>query len=319
MPVLLCVPEYAPDTGHEDRWNHSSPFYAVVCDEWKGVVTSRTSFDLMKKRYPHARTWEAVPWSTFHRMWALDCTEYHFHDHDTPTKLKSSTTPDSSVLSLPSSLTDSMTSHHPFPRPSRSPTSATPPSHSPVPRGASSPPASLTKSNIAREELAFLAGFRPGPGPISPQQLNQQFARVLCPQAVVSSPTQLMREDSPGASFEMQGSTVCIAAQTVEATLRVGGRIRVKSKVPTPTELCEALHTPSRTPLVDREESKPRARAVDASANLSHMVYAVSGHNRIFQNRRRALAVFYGSPGTDLLCTRDDNEVFNFLAEDMNT
>jgi hypothetical protein len=39
--ILLCEPKYAPDPGHEDRYEHPGPFYAVVCKEWRGVVTSK--------------------------------------------------------------------------------------------------------------------------------------------------------------------------------------------------------------------------------------------------------------------------------------
>jgi hypothetical protein len=39
--ILLCKPKYTPDPGHEDRYKHLGPFYAVVCKEWWGVVTSK--------------------------------------------------------------------------------------------------------------------------------------------------------------------------------------------------------------------------------------------------------------------------------------
>ncbi|KAJ7772499.1 hypothetical protein B0H14DRAFT_3508982 [Mycena olivaceomarginata] len=77
--ILLCEPKYAPDPGHEDRYKHPGPFYAVVCKEWRGVVTSKTSRKRMMEQYPHAYTWEASPWWTFDRRWTLDCTEYHEH------------------------------------------------------------------------------------------------------------------------------------------------------------------------------------------------------------------------------------------------
>jgi rubredoxin len=39
--VLLCTPVYAPDPGHEDQDTHTGGYFAVVHDEWKGVVTSQ--------------------------------------------------------------------------------------------------------------------------------------------------------------------------------------------------------------------------------------------------------------------------------------
>jgi hypothetical protein len=38
--VLLCIPIYSPDAGHEDRDTHTGGFFAVVHENFKGVVTS---------------------------------------------------------------------------------------------------------------------------------------------------------------------------------------------------------------------------------------------------------------------------------------
>jgi hypothetical protein len=42
--MLLCIPIYKPDRGHEDKDTHTSGFFAVVHDDWKGVVTSECVF-----------------------------------------------------------------------------------------------------------------------------------------------------------------------------------------------------------------------------------------------------------------------------------
>jgi hypothetical protein len=42
--VLLCIPIYKADLGHEDRDAHTGGFYAVVHPEWMGVVTSGCVF-----------------------------------------------------------------------------------------------------------------------------------------------------------------------------------------------------------------------------------------------------------------------------------
>jgi rubredoxin len=42
--VLLCIPIYKPDRGHEDKDTHTGGFFAVVHDDWKGVVTSECVF-----------------------------------------------------------------------------------------------------------------------------------------------------------------------------------------------------------------------------------------------------------------------------------
>ncbi|KAJ7145933.1 hypothetical protein C8R44DRAFT_863758 [Mycena epipterygia] len=292
--------------------------YAEDCIGCQG---NSASLERMLKCYPRARTWEAAPWSTFHRMWDLDCTEYH--DHGSHPSAMIAITPDSSVPSSPSSLTDSTTSRHPSPPPPRLPIPVTSPSHSSAPRAtASSLPGSPAKSKITKEELAFLSSFRPGPGPISPQRLSLQFARVLGPQAVVPSSTQPACEDAPATSLETRASSLRIGAETVEATLRAGGRICVK-KAPAPVEQREAPHTPPRALRADLEHAARSPRAartgheqLQRQPSADPILYVVSGHNRVFQKRKRAMAVFHGSPGAELLFTRDENEAFDFFEED---
>ncbi|KAJ7694028.1 hypothetical protein B0H14DRAFT_3530851 [Mycena olivaceomarginata] len=47
------------------------------------------------------------------------------------------------------------------------------------------------------------------------------------------------------------------------------------------------------------------------------VMYTVSGRQHIFQNRDRAVAVLKRSPGAELLFTNDEDELFEFLAEDL--
>jgi hypothetical protein len=42
--VLLCTPIYKPDLGHEDKDTHTGGFFAVIHNDWKGVVTSEYAF-----------------------------------------------------------------------------------------------------------------------------------------------------------------------------------------------------------------------------------------------------------------------------------
>ncbi|KAF7367671.1 hypothetical protein MSAN_00830800 [Mycena sanguinolenta] len=76
--ILLCTLIYAPDPGHEDQEMHSE-FYAIVHDDWKGIVTSSNTMARMLKVYPGARTFQATSWSEFIKTWNLNCTEYHDH------------------------------------------------------------------------------------------------------------------------------------------------------------------------------------------------------------------------------------------------
>ncbi|KAJ7300358.1 hypothetical protein DFH08DRAFT_828531 [Mycena albidolilacea] len=244
--ALLCTPEYIPDASHEDRWAHPGPFYAVVSKEWVGAVTSRTSLSRMLKRYPGARTWQAAPWPTFERMWNLDCTEYHEHGGDLAPFIP--ITPDSSPPSSPSSLSDSVASR----QSSTTSSALLSPRHTPI----LSPPPSPGKSQakLTKDELALLASFRPGPGPISPQRLKQQFERILGPRAVVISPSS-----QPTAQEEYHpGEKLRIVRATVEATLCAGGQVRAERK---PSADLEQPQTPPRMLRTERGSSHEAAQS----------------------------------------------------------
>ncbi|KAJ7772495.1 hypothetical protein B0H14DRAFT_2632323 [Mycena olivaceomarginata] len=47
------------------------------------------------------------------------------------------------------------------------------------------------------------------------------------------------------------------------------------------------------------------------------VMYAVSGKQRIFRNRDRAVAILKRSPGAELLFSDDENKLFDFLAKDL--
>ncbi|KAJ7688269.1 hypothetical protein B0H17DRAFT_1135724 [Mycena rosella] len=235
--ILLCEPRYAPDAGHENKWTHPGPFYALVCKEWRGAVTSRytflflcvvpplihrsTSLQRMLELYPHASTWEAAPYLTFLRMWNLDCAEYHNHEGEVPFK-----PPASEPLPTPASAAPPPYCSFKAERGDSalmskkgSPDFVIQPQHDvfqPAGRGASElskqeleelgslimrPPKKEPGSGalpLTKQELDHLASFRPWPGPISPQRLNQQFVRALGAQAAVPVvPTSAPRPSSP--------------------------------------------------------------------------------------------------------------------------
>ncbi|KAJ7834642.1 hypothetical protein B0H14DRAFT_3709244 [Mycena olivaceomarginata] len=180
---------YAPDPGHEDRYKHPGPFYAVVCKDWRGVVTSKASRSRMMELYPDAYTWEASPWWTFDRRWTLDCAEYHEHEGERAVADEPicPATPDSREPSSPSTLSESTAWHAPSPAPP-----------------------------FSTEELAHLASFRPGPGPTSSARLTQQFTRVLGPQAAVPG-------KPPTASPAKRKTT--LFAHEVATALHAGGKV----------------------------------------------------------------------------------------------
>ncbi|KAJ7796920.1 hypothetical protein B0H14DRAFT_3549500 [Mycena olivaceomarginata] len=261
-----------PDPGHEDRWDHPGPFYAVVSEtaKWRGVVTSSASLERMKQRYPDARTFKASPWLRFDELWTMDCNEYHNHEgeHPAPEGQTHYGTPESSAPSSPSTLTESTASRPPSPSPS---------SASPTKSGLRKENAPRNASRMSKEELAYLASSRPSPGPISKNRLTQQFARVLGPQAVAPFVLPRAREEPRTTSPARQRTHPAITAAENNVVEKIDAGAR------------------SSTPVL----------------------YAVSGRNRVFKDRNRAMAVLQGTPGADLLFTRNEDELFEFLAEEV--
>ncbi|KAJ6521650.1 hypothetical protein DFH09DRAFT_1331067 [Mycena vulgaris] len=298
-------------------------------------MSHSASLKRMLERYPHAYTWEAAPWATFDRMWNLDCSEYHYHEGEHPAEAISTlgehhAMPEPSIPSPPSPPIKSISLRLP---PSPPPPYVSPskirPHDGHVCSAKDSKPTqdSLAKTclrdgharsntddaKLSKEALDYLASFRPGAGPISPRRLNQQFARVLGPQAVAPSVVQppassrhTPRVDAPNSSLH---HTPCADSPAITWVQH------------------------PRAPRVAREESKRRSedastreeskhRGEDASIEVrvrgsEAVMYAVSGHNRVFRDRDRAVALLKRTPGADLVFTRDEDEVFEFLAEDI--
>ncbi|KAJ7792121.1 hypothetical protein B0H14DRAFT_2624291 [Mycena olivaceomarginata] len=236
--ILLCEPKYAPDPGHEDRYEHPGPFYAVVCKEWRGVVTSKASRKRMMEQYPHAYTWEASPWWTFDRRWTLDCTEYHEHEGEHPVADEPirPVTPDS---------------------------------------GQRQPPPSTDSGSSPR---------RPGSASISPPRLTAT-------------------EDANGWAREVEHGPVHMIAEQGAREAEEGEESQGENLGPRQRKEVEVF--------VGERAQENRAQGP------ATVMYAVSGKQRIFRNRDRAVAVLKRSPGAELLFSNNENKLFDFLAEDL--
>jgi hypothetical protein len=135
-------------------------------------------------------------------MWNHDCTEFHDHRSKAPSPREfTPLSPESSVPSSPSTLSDSTASRAPSPE--------TPLQLSPTKRERQkqrnaayyqhlvAEDARIAADEVRaaealkrQEELALLAAFRPPPIPISPRRLEQQFIRVLGPASVFRAPPE---------------------------------------------------------------------------------------------------------------------------------
>ncbi|KAJ7209358.1 hypothetical protein B0H12DRAFT_1079848 [Mycena haematopus] len=296
---FLCTPAFVPDPGHGDEFNHPGPFYAIFCREFRGCVTSRVSRDKLLTLYPHASTWEAPTWADFIRVWTHECTEYHDHNGDpgyvppgvfVPLSPSPESTPPSSPSSL-STSTVSLASESAHPH-------AAPPQPSMLP---STPTKRTSSAPLTKEDLTFLANFRPGPEPLSPQRANQLFARVLGQDAVrhLSAPRR-----QPAVQLPM--------AHEVADAMRAGARL-AKGK-----DGGIRFVWPEAGPVEEDVEARHRfVEDITSDARCAPpapLMFAVSGSNRIFQDRSRAMAALKRNPSADLIFTRDEDEAFAFLA-----
>ncbi|KAJ7202706.1 hypothetical protein B0H12DRAFT_1080787 [Mycena haematopus] len=95
--LMFCLPVFAPDPGHEDKSAHDASvrarYYAVVSEEWRGVVTSQTALDKKLGQYPNARTFSAPTWRLVMDLWNTDCERNHDHKptHDLGPRTSAST------------------------------------------------------------------------------------------------------------------------------------------------------------------------------------------------------------------------------------
>jgi hypothetical protein len=120
---------------------------------------------------------------------------------------------------------------------------------------------------MSKEELAYLASSRPPPGPISKNRLTQQFARVLGLQAVTPFVLPRVREEPRTTSPARQRTHPAITAAEVQAAPHMG-----------PIQSSRASHSVARQNNV--------VEKIDAGTRSSTPVlYAVSGRNRVFQDR----------------------------------
>ncbi|KAJ7737037.1 hypothetical protein B0H16DRAFT_1466316 [Mycena metata] len=268
------TPSYHAAHGFEDinLEEYTGTFYAVITDNWQGFAISK---------FPHAITWSAEGWSSFKTRW-----------YSTPPSSPSSTVLSISRSPSPSELSVSR---------SPSPSPPTPPS---IPPASPPPPPPVSLPPITREELMELAAFRPGPGPTSSRRLEQQFARVLGPEAVrprnhnQDAPPPL--EPAPTTYVDRRrrrAGDIYDSEEDKSVPREPSRRMRRGVQQPEP-EPVRTFHSAAHNPL----------RQADI-----HAFYAVSGVNCIFTNKERAIAVWRKTPNADFFLNDDEDAVWEFL------
>ncbi|KAJ7726038.1 hypothetical protein DFH07DRAFT_782845 [Mycena maculata] len=302
-PRLLDLLSVASDSGPDED---QLPVWPVC------IPASR---DRLAHQYPHAFIFEAPTWGALLRRWFLECEEFHWH----PENQWSPFTPLSTAPSSPLTLTTSTPSRTPSPpaladdariaavdAALEKPPSATPQAPPPsklslrerqAQRNAKynnyleAEDARLAADAAAqkKEELMYLASTR---GSASPERMRQQFARVLGPVSVLEWPPP-----GPSDSLVAQG----LGGEPDPVLLNPLGQTqtchqRLAMPAALPTENC------------DRE-------GVEQGWGEAPVMYAVSGRNRVFRDRERAMAALKESPGAELVFTRNEVELFQFLED----
>ncbi|KAJ7770872.1 hypothetical protein DFH07DRAFT_953869 [Mycena maculata] len=253
----------------------------------------------MKENYPDALTFYAPTWFLFHKHWVPECTEYHNHEIQV-------SSPPSSPLSSPSTLSESTASRAPSPTlaPFSEPTKKTMKTPRKLKSVASKDERVVKGHNhgLSKEDLAHLAAFRPPPVPLSPERANQQFARALGLKALIrddpcwaihAAPMLYMVEGHAGSfrkgAFSYPSFFGYFADWTELAFIRDA------------SELFDFLAS-----IADEKTQRQESAPFIAMNTL----YGVSGHKRV----DRAVAVLTRTPGAELVFSSDEEEFWDLLA-----
>ncbi|KAJ7690436.1 hypothetical protein B0H14DRAFT_2652407 [Mycena olivaceomarginata] len=319
-PILLCQPIYAPDPGHEDRWKHTGPFYAVVCRRWRGVVTSRETLARMKIQYPEALTWEAPSWIVRSTMSTWMKTHRPSpprpqHPPPSPHRLRPQPALPAPVLPVPASPTKpslkdrkkQRTEAHYKWLVAEDARIATENARA-AEESSRAPDPSPSTEKLSKDDLAHLASFVNAP--VSPMRLKQQLASVLGPHAVLTDPppkiTPIIASDNT--SQEDPPPLVDISNDEAPPPLiDEGGRCATASNGP----------LPAFNPLNYGMSLRPtlNAHAHERPCQIKALLYAENGPNLLWkglENGRHCIP-----RGAELLCTRDEEEAVSFLTDEV--
>ncbi|KAF8179787.1 hypothetical protein K438DRAFT_1977148 [Mycena galopus ATCC 62051] len=277
--LLLCEPIYAPDPGHKDRLTHNT-FFAVVHEDWRGVVTSENTITRMLNAYPKARTFHANTWSRFDELWTEDCKEWHEHPNAIPV----------------------------------------PASKMPSPRNKGELPTEdarkrefVVKENLRRN----LALTRPPPVPIDAARADAMFTSVLGPHAAAPSRADLARLIASTGPASRRAASAQSPSELADGISAMAVKLPPTYDARIHGTLNRHAHTRASPPalpiepldgkLTDGEGMERHWTGLDAP-----VMYAVSGHRRL----DRAVAVFKATPGADLAYSRNTDDLLCFLEEE---
>ncbi|KAF8190032.1 hypothetical protein K438DRAFT_1971512 [Mycena galopus ATCC 62051] len=289
--LLLCEPISAPDPGHEDQFSHNA-FFAIIHEDWMGVVTSDNTIVRMLHVYPKARTFRTTTCSRFEALWNLDCTEYHEHPNAVP---------------MPASK---------MPSPRKKGELPTEDTHNRE---------LIVKANIQRN----LGRTRPPAVPVDAARADAMFTRVLGPQAAAPSLPALASRIAATSRAVAPNAAPMSVSELAEGFARRPGAVPISHcehvavitalnrESPLTAGLADAIAAVAigeSTPRILPDAELPERDWARNAKTRPPILYAVSSHNRL----EHAVAVLKATPGAVLAFSSDEDELLHFLEEEDN-
>ncbi|KAJ7719763.1 hypothetical protein B0H14DRAFT_2642889 [Mycena olivaceomarginata] len=302
--TLLCVPIYSPDAGHENRQTHTGGFFAVIHDNWKGVVTSEASLTRALSRYASARTFSAFTWSRFLDLWTLDCAEYHEHEYETPeVRARAALKVRQHLRSVAHyeqlvAADEAIREEEEVKRAEEEVKRA----EEEVRRAEEVKRAEEEAKRVKREEMEYLAATRPSPVPLSPQRARQLFDRVLGLGAGSPPPSIAKTRAKPTSGNDQPVSTVTTPQAPPITPPQTPARIA-------------AFDDHAHVPTTRLSGLPPYTSVQELETRPAQALYAVhaNGRNRVFNNQARAVEVLKDTPGGELVFVGDEQNLWRFL------
>ncbi|KAJ7862670.1 hypothetical protein B0H14DRAFT_3444608 [Mycena olivaceomarginata] len=296
---LLCIPIYSTDAGHEDWEAHTGGFFAVIHDNWKGAVTSHASLTRTLNRYPGAPTFSVFTWSRFLDLWALDCREYHEHEGETPEVRARA------ALRVRQHLRGIAHYERLVAADKEIRVEEEAKWAEEEARWAEEEAKRVEEEakRVKREEMAYLAATRPPPVPLSPQRARQLFDCVLGLGAGSPPPSMLKMRAEPASPGNGNPAPTATAPQTPPIT-----------PPQTPVRIA-AFDDYAHMPTTRLSGLPPYTDAREFETHQAPALYAVhtNGHNRVFNNRARAVEVLRDTPVGELVFVGDEQNLWRFL------
>ncbi|KAJ6587574.1 hypothetical protein DFH09DRAFT_1074796 [Mycena vulgaris] len=305
---LLCAPVYMPDPGDEDKQKHSaSPngwFYGLVSGNLVGVVSSSETLQRILRDNPNAHYIKVNTWPRLLELWYLECREYHNHEDEGPQTPMLAAQPQvwrwtpeyearrderKMLLAELRYLGSEADAAHAL-------RAAAPP----APELSVKAPHGTGLIELAYKAERLLLGDDEAEYKLAEWERTRrsgemrgrlaELARQDLADGPAPHPEPVVISDDDDDDGEAQGMTT------------IDGGV--------------SIHDADAGAIAALEAQMENAAITDGEGGVTELMYGVSGHNRIFHDRARAMAAFKKTPGADLLFTYEDAVVAAFIEDE---